>query len=699
MPTLTPAKYSPKHSRASTHPARRRRAKLLWLFFPALALIYSELVLKLWCFRALTLRGVYLTVLLSGAAGLFLAFLFSLALRRFYRAAVGLLLWLVFLLFSTQSVYYCIFKSFLLVSYLDEAGMALSSFWREALVGIGRTSPAILLFALPPVLWCIFSRRLVPTQKKRRDTLLPLAFFAAVKALALALILCSSGGIMNARYLYTQAFLPEMSMRYFGAVTTLNLDVKNLLAPDSAAAAPAATTAPTPSPTPTAQSAPAAETPQATATPEPVDRSAQVLDIDFSAHAQSAASSTVAALDEYFAAAEPSCKNEYTGLFEGYNLIVICAEGFSGYVLDSGKLPTVSKLASEGFVFTNFYNPYWYFSTADGEFTLQNSLIPMAGSKSVYTAMYNTMPFGLGNILNPLGYHSWGFHNHNGAYYSRNISMPNLGYEFRALNYGLDVTEYWPESDTEMVELSTDLYINDEPFNVYMMTVSGHMNYNFYGNQMAARHEDEVADLTGTYSETVRAYIACQMEMDQAVQQLLDRLEEAGVLDRTVIVLTGDHYPYDLDPVYSYGATGLGELMGTGTVDALEKFRSSLVIWNSALAKENQIEVDTLCCQMDILPTVLNLLGVDYDSRLIMGRDIFSEGTERLVVFSDQSFISDYGRYNASTDTFTANDGAFASESEANAYAADTLTRVSQMFSVSANVLHTDYYAALDETQ
>lgn len=698
MPTLTPAKYSPKHRHANTSPATRRHAKLLWLFYPALALVFSELALKIWCFRALTLRGVYLTVLLSGAAGLFLAFVFSLASRRFYRAAVTVLLWLIFLLFSTQSVYYCIFKSFLLVSYLDEAGMVFTSFWREALVGIGRTTPAIALYAVPPVLWCIFSKRLVPTEANRRSAFLALGSFAGVKALALVLILCSSGGIMNARYLYTQAFLPEMSMRYFGAVTTLNLDVKNLLLPDSAAAATAATPEPTHTPAPTATPEPVDE-PEATATPEPIDRSAQVLDIDFSARAQTASSATIAALDEYFAAAEPSYKNEYTGLFEGYNLVVICAEGFSGYVLDSGKLPTVSKLASEGFVFTNFYNPYWYFSTADGEFTLQNSLIPMAGSKSVYTAMYNTMPFGLGNLLNPLGYHSWGFHNHNGAYYSRNISMPNLGYEFRALNYGLDVTEYWPESDTEMVKLSTDFYINEEPFNVYMMTVSGHMNYNFYGNQMAAWHKDEVADLTDTYSETVRAYIACQMEMDQAVEDLIEALDEAGVLDRTVIVLTGDHYPYDLDPVYSYGATGLGELMGTDSVDSLDKFRSSLVIWNSAFAEENQIEVDTLCCQMDILPTVLNLLGVEYDSRLIMGRDIFSEGTERLVVFSDQSFISDYGRYNAATDTFTAADGAFASEDEANLYAAETLTEVSHMFTTSANILYTDYYATLDETQ
>ncbi len=680
---------------------RRVRAmaggQFLWLFYPALSLVVCELVLKLWCFHALTLRGVLLTALLSGAAGLFCAFLAALGGRRVYRVAVTVLLWLAFILFGAQSVYYCIFKAFMLVSYVNEAGMVFGSFYREALVGIGRTLPALLVYAAPPVLWCIFSKRLVPPQPTVSAAWLPLGVFVPIKAAALLAILCATGGIMNTRYLYLESFLPELSVRYFGAVTMLNQDVENRLFPQAEETAIGEETAtPAPSATPAAETETTAEVEP---TAEPVDRSAQILDIDLAARAESASNSAIAALDSYFAEAEPSYKNEYTGLFEGYNLIVICAEGFTGYALDSDHLPTLSKLADEGFVFNNFYNPYWYFSTADGEYTLQNSLIPLAGSKSVYRAMYNSQPFSLANRLNTLGYHSWAFHNHNGSYYSRNISMPNLGYTFRAPGYGLDVTSYWPESDTEMVALSAPMYIDEEPFNVYMMTVSGHMNYSFSGNAMAARHKAEVADLADQYSETVCAYIASQMELDQAVADLIEALDEAGVLDRTVIVLTGDHYPYDLDPNFSAGATGMTELMGGDTDDPLEKYRSSLIVWNSAFAAENRVEVDTLCCQMDILPTLLNLFGVEYDSRLLMGRDIFSEGTERLVVFSDQSFISDYGRYLAAEDRFIANDGAFARVGQADSYAADTLIRVNRMFTASANVLYYDYYASLDLTQ
>lgn len=672
--------------------------RILWLFYPALSLLVCECALKLWCFHALTLRGAILTALLSGAAGLFCAFLAALGGRKVYRIAVTVLLWLAFLLFGAQSVYYCIFKAFMLVSYVNEAGMVFGSFYREALVGIGRTLPALLVYAAPPVLWCIFSGRLVPQQTTAAAACLPLGVFVPVRAAALLAIVCTTGGIMNMRYLYFESFLPEMSVRYFGAVTMLDQDVKNTLFPESeeSAAIADATATPAPTPAPTAE---AETTAEAEPTAEPVDRSAQVLDIDLAARAASGTNAAITALDSYFAEAEPSYKNEYTGLFEGYNLILICAEGFTGYALDSGHLPTLSRLADEGFVFNNFYNPYWYFSTADGEYTLQNSLIPLVGSKSVYRAMYNSQPFSLANRLNPLGYHSWAFHDHNGSYYSRNISMPNLGYTFRAPGYGLEVSNYWPESDTEMVALSTPMYIDEEPFNVYMMTVSGHMNYSFSGNAMAARHKAEVADLAGQYSETVCAYIASQMELDQAVADLIEDLDEAGVLDRTVIALTGDHYPYDLDPSFSAGATGITELMGGSTTDPLEKYRSSLIVWNSAFAAENRVEVDTLCCQMDILPTLLNLFGVEYDSRLLMGRDIFSAGTERLVVFSDQSFISDYGRYLAAEDRFIENDGAFARVGQTERYAADTLTRVNRMFAASANVLYYDYYASLDLTQ
>ena len=71
------------------------------------------------------------------------------------------------------------------------------------------------------------------------------------------------------------------------------------------------------------------------------------------------------------------------------------------------------------------------------------------------------------------------------------------------------------------------------PFHLYFMTVSGHMNYNFQGNTQSAKHKKDVEDLA--LSEEARAYIACQMELDAALEYILEQLEERGIADRTVI--------------------------------------------------------------------------------------------------------------------------------------------------------------------
>ena len=223
-------------------------------------------------------------------------------------------------------------------------------------------------------------------------------------------------------------------------------------------------------------------------------------------------------------------------MFEGKNLIWICAEGFSSWALDEAKTPTLSKMSQEGFVFQNFYNPIWGVSTSDGEYTTCTSLIPKTGVWSFYRSGSNAMPFCLGNQLGAMGYSTRAYHNHTYDYYRRDVSHPNMGYDYKGYGNGLNVTKTWPESDVEMMELTIPEYINDAKFHTYYMTVSGHLEYNFSGNRMAAKHQEDVADLD--YSEAARAYIACQMEFDQAVQYLIEQLDAAGILDDTVIVIS-----------------------------------------------------------------------------------------------------------------------------------------------------------------
>mgnify|MGYP000568022791 CR=1 FL=1 len=133
-----------------------------------------------------------------------------------------------------------------------------------------------------------------------------------------------------------------------------------------------------------------------------------------------------------------------------------------------------------------------------------------------------------------------------------------------------------------------------------------------------------MADLP--YSEPVKCYLASQLELELAVSSLVEQLEEAGKLEDTVIVLSADHYPYGLtDEEYS-------ELLGHTVDPVFEIYENSLILWSADM--EEPVYVDKYCSSLDLLPTLSNLFGLEYDSRLMMGSDILSD-EPALVIFAN----------------------------------------------------------------
>ena len=403
------------------------------------------------------------------------------------------------------------------------------------------------------------------------------------------------------------------------------------------------------------------------------------LNIDFEKLAAETDNKELSSLDEYFASVSPTDKNKFTGKYKGYNLIYITAEGFSPFAIDKDLTPTLYMLYTKGVKFTNFYNPIWGVSTSDGEYVNCQSLIPKSGVWSMKKSSSNTLPFTLGNQFKKLGYTTLAYHNHSFTYYDRDKSHPNLGYTFKAPGHGLTVKKQWPESDVEMMENSVADYIDEDKFHVYYMTVSGHLLYNWGGNAMCAKHKDEVADLP--YSETCKAYISCNIEFDRAMKSLLSSLKEAGVLNHTVIAIVPDHYPYGLEN------EDISEFLGHKVDTEFELYRSCFLLYAGDMKKP--LTVTKPCCAMDVLPTLSNLFGLDYDSRLLMGRDIFSDA-DPFVVFNSRNWISKEGRYTASTSTFKASKNCELEDEEA--YVDAVNKKVSDMFSVSAKILDTNYY-------
>ena len=237
----------------------------------------------------------------------------------------------------------------------------------------------------------------------------------------------------------------------------------------------------------------------------------------------------------------------------------------------------------------------------------------------------------------------------------------------------------WPESDLEMIDLTTADYMGSEPFHAYYMTVSGHLEYNFYGNSMAAKNQALVEDLP--YSDAAKAYLACNIELDRALELLLQRLEEAGVAENTVIALSADHYPYGLT------VDQQSELAGHELDERFELYRNACIIYKKGMEPET---VERPCSSLDLLPTLSNLFGLEFDSRLYMGQDVFSDASP-LIIFSDHSWLTDRGSYYMPTGEYTSFDG-----TEPSAEEIERINGVvSNKFTVSAWVLDSDYWRTL----
>ncbi|MBE6128873.1 MAG: hypothetical protein E7185_06320 [Erysipelotrichaceae bacterium] len=377
--------------------------------------------------------------------------------------------------------------------------------------------------------------------------------------------------------------------------------------------------------------------------------------IDFNV-LESTANSLESSLDQYVKSREPSYKNDYTGLFKGKNLILITAEAFSGVIIDEQLTPTLYRLANNGIRFTDFTQPSSA-GTTGGEYEILFGMLPTNGGSSLKNTQDYHNLLTMGSQLDRLGYEGWAFHNNDYTFYDRHLTHVNLGYSHGYMGEGNGMEEYvthqWPQSDLEMFQGTMPMYLEqDKPFNVYYMTVSGHNGYDRDANAMSKKNWDKVKDLP--YSDPVKGYYAANLELENAMAYMVQQLEEKGIADDTVIVICGDHFPYGLD----YGA-GLGqmpylsELYGHNVTDFLDRDQNRLIIWSGSLEKQEPITVDTPVSSLDILPTLSNLFGTDWDSRLLPGRDVFAEGTLPLVFDMYYDWKTDKGSYNAQTGEFT----------------------------------------------
>ena len=628
------------------------------------------------------------------------------------------------LFYIVNHIYLYVFKMYLSAFSVMTGTGGILTYYREIIVAVKANILYLLLYLVPVIFmvifWVLFDRsgKCVPRLNVLNDwgakvyvlVITFAVFFASVRCIGVM------GHEMYSPYeLYHYAEVPEMSVRNLGLMTTSRLDLKHLIfgneektesadeaEPEYIIVTKAEAETPVASETGPHTSLSGSEKTEENVanedeneaegdetepseeeeTPEPVviDNSPNVLDIDFDSLIAEADNVDLKKMHEFFRDNHVTNKNKYTGMFKDYNFIMLTAEGFSQYAIDKDLTPTLYKLTHEGFVFDNFYTPLWGTSTTDGEYVACTGLIPKAGVWSFYRTAEkpNAMPFAFGNQFKALGYSTRAYHDHTYDYYRRDITHPNMGYDYKGVGNGLEMTPTWPESDLEMMEKTVPEYVIDEPFHTYYMTVSGHLYYTFEGNYMAYKNQDLVADLP--YDTNSRAYIAANIELDRALESLIKQLSDAGVLDHTVIALSADHYPYGLDK------TSIDNLAGHTVEENFELYREVFILWNSAM--EEPVHVDKAACSMDIVPTINNLFGLPYDSRLFMGQDLLSDEQTGFVVFANRSFITDKVRYNSITKKAEL----LTDEPLPDDYIKNTCKKVSDMFAYSAKIIEKDYY-------
>ena len=643
-----------------------------WLLAAGMVL-YCELILHSWITETLELGRLAVVAGFALGCGTLMGLILSHLPRKLHKVtAIGVSL-LVVVLYVAEFILSETYQNFMTPqTMVAGAGGIAQDYLLLTLKMIGRNLGRILLLLAPIAaygLWC----RPKPVLWRTRALLAYLTILCYILSFLGVSFLTDDSKLLSSAYNF------DSVVRSFGLNMGLTMEMlQGALpqeAPDFAIEVPA---------TPPAETQPPVEAVPEETEPQ-VEYGYNVLPMDFGEAAQATGQGAVKSLHNYVNSLTPSRQNEFTGMFKGKNLILITAEAFSAEVIDPELTPTLYRMATKGIQFKEYYQPAWGASTTTGEFSNLIGLVPTQGGSSMNETYQQKLFLTMGNQLQKLGYHSTAYHNHLKDFYHRNNTHPYLGYDqFIARFGGLDIKGTWPESDLEMIDVTVPQFIDQQPFSIYYMTVSGHCEYSYKGNDMTEKNWDKVQHLE--HSDIVKGYYAANLEFEYAMESLVRQLEEAGIADDTLVVIATDHYPYGLERSKTWKDTvdHLAELYGVEDYDQFMRDHNALIMWSGAF-EEMDIVVDSPVYSLDILPTVSNLFGVEYDSRLLVGRDVFSDA-EPLVLWPDYNWVTEKGTY--CDGVFTPRAGQEADED----YIARINSIVKNKITFSKSVVDMNYY-------
>ena len=356
-------------------------------------------------------------------------------------------------------------------------------------------------------------------------------------------------------------------------------------------------------------------------------------------------------LNNYFINQPISDKNEMTGIFEGKNVIFILMESVNEIITEyPDYYPNFAKMVNDGWYFENNYSPRNACATLNNEFSGMTSLYSIHSICTAKRYRNNQYPESVFGVYKDAGYTTFSAHNYTEAYYPRSTIHKNMGSQdyYGVQRLGISYSnEYinWSNDDDFMAEvlkiIDKKTANNNKPFMTWLTTVSGHQPYTV--DSIQGSRYLSMTNGTGLPTD-VRRFMSKLKIMDNGFGILLEGLEKRGILDDTVIALYGDHYPYGLSKDH------LNKALSYNANKDMSAEKVPLLIYNSAVKGKR---MSGYTSYLNVVPTLANMSGLDFDPRLYLGTDVFSDDYESLVVFSDGSWKNEYGYYKASSNKMT----------------------------------------------
>ena len=376
---------------------------------------------------------------------------------------------------------------------------------------------------------------------------------------------------------------------------------------------------------------------------EITDKTRVIDDTAFNSVIENENNSEYKALSNYFINQTITDKNDYTGMFKDKNLIVIMMESANDIFINPEYYPNFYKLYTEGWSWENNYSPRNSCATMNNEFSGMTSLYSIYNTCTASKYKANTYYESIFNLFNRQNYVTFSSHDYTEAYYPRSTIHKNMGsgeyygvqklgikYSNEYINWAND--DEFMEAVLKIIDKKTS---NNEHFMTWLTTVSSHQPYS--SSSIQGDKYYSMTDGTG-YSSDVRRYMSKLKILDNGLGILLEGLRSRGILDDTVIVLYGDHYPYGISKDH------LNEVLDYDTNEDMNAEQVPFVIYNSTIEPKKFSEYTFY---LNILPTIANLFDLDYDPRLYLGTDLFSSDAKSLTVFADGSWKNEIAYYNA----------------------------------------------------